>query len=177
MKVNYSTENMKLMIESENVSEVLQVLSLFQTHKEAQVLEVTVPEIKVPEVVKSLPLVKKPTSQEVKPVIVTNVYDKLERDIEEPRKTLIFYKCKDCGSVSFHMGLPTDKVTCYYCKDTRSLDPVHKGSYTCTCGTHSSFLMEDSVSELSCKNKDCDKKLVMLWDNGTDSYIGSIEVF
>lgn len=176
MKVNYTDGNVKLVVESENVSEVLQVLNLFANNKDALAMEVTVPTPLVEEVTKQIqpPILKSenPMRNVVKPVIVNTPYENSTLVDTEPRKTIIWYKCKCCGSVSFHFGYTSDDVTCYFCKETRQLDPVHKGSYSCSCGQTSSFLIEDSVSEVPCKNKECDHKLVMLWDNATDSYVG-----
>lgn len=153
MKVTYTGNGTKLIIESNEVSDVLQVLSLFTGKSETRI---------------ELP------KQEVRPIVLDTKYPKpLPKTNEDKDNQLIFYKCKTCGSTSYHIGKAGDEVTCYYYKEHRPLDPVHEGSYECSCGSSCSFLMEDCVSELNCKNKDCDSKFLMIWDNATDSYVGS----
>ena len=51
---------------------------------------------------------------------------------------------------------------------------IHKGSYHCACGESSEFLIEDNVSEIKCRNKECGNKFTMIWDNATDSYAGQV---
>lgn len=179
MKVKYTDGNVKLIVESENVSEVVQVLNLFATNKNTNIMDLTVPTPVVEKVFNKTkqvlpPVIKSenPIKNVVKPVIVNSTYENNEVLDNKSKKTVIWYKCRKCGSVSFHFGLPSDEVSCFFCKDTRPLDPVHKGSYECSCGQTSTFLIEDSVSEIPCKNKECDHKLMMIWDNATDSYIG-----
>ena len=38
----------------------------------------------------------------------------------------------------------------------------------------SEFLIEDNVSEIKCRNKECGNKFTMIWDNATDSYVGQV---
>lgn len=164
MKVTYTNETVKVVVESEHVADVLQVLGLFAPKQEEKEINLNV---SVPSPVSGL--------QFSKPIISSEVlnYDLHRSDEAKPK--LIFYKCKKCGSVSFHLGNPDDTITCYHCKDSRTLDPLHKGKYECECGASCSFLMEDSVSEISCRNKECNTKFLMLWDSATDSYEGSVE--
>ena len=178
MKVTYVENNTKLIVDSNEVSEVLQVLQLFTNKKDAVTMEVTVPTPLVGEVTRQVqpPLLKSenPMKNVVKPVIVNTTYENSTIIDTEPKKTLIFYKCKKCGSVSFIIDYPDVEVTCFFCSNTRSLDPLHQGSYQCTCGESSEFLIEDSVSEIKCRNKECGNKFTMIWDNATDSYVGQV---
>lgn len=177
MKVTYVENNTKLIVESNEVLEVLQVLQLFTNNKDAVAMEVTVPTPLVEDVSKQItttPVSYKNAVKEVKPVIVNATYENSVVLDEEPKKTLIFYKCKKCGSVSFIIDYPDVEVTCFFCHHTRSLDPLHKGSYQCTCGESSEFLIEDNVSEIKCRNKECGNKFTMIWNNATDSYVGQV---
>lgn len=169
MKVTYienDKDKLKLIVESKEVSDVLQVLNLFVGSKPVlieskQELEI----IEIPPVTQSL--------TKDKPVISSAKYTKEIKEYEHS-KTLIFWKCKTCGSVSFIIDYPDTEVQCYYCNEHRELDPLHTGSYECTCGESSEFLMEDNVTEIKCRNKECSNRFVMLWDNTSDSYIGSL---
>lgn len=168
MKVTYVENNTKLIVESNEVADVIKVLSLFAKHPEATQMEVVVKE----------PVLKNttPVRNITEPVILETKYQNKHIITDtETKPKLIFYKCKKCGSVSFHFGNVDDTITCFHCKDSRTLDPLHKGSYECECGATCTFLVEDSVSEISCRNKECDKKFLMLWDSATDSYVGGVE--
>lgn len=163
MKVTYTNEAVKLVVESEHVADVLQVLGLFTPKPEPKEITLTVPQL------------NNSALSIDKPIISSNILDFDLHKSEEVKPTLIFYKCKKCGSVSFHIGYPDDTITCFHCKDSRSLDPLHKGSYECDCGATCTFLVEDNVAEISCRNKECSHKFLLLWDNATDSYVGSVE--
>ena len=145
---------------------MLQILNLFVGSKPISVepkreLEV----IEIPQTAQSL--------TKDRPVISTAIYNKEIKEIE-PKKSLIFWKCKTCGSISFTVDYPDTEVQCYYCSEHRELDPLQTGSYECTCGESSVFLMEDNVTEIKCRNKECSNRFVMLWDNASDSYVGSL---
>lgn len=88
---------------------------------------------------------------------------------DEPKKHLIFFKCKHCGEVSHQYQESTETAKCYNCSKTHTLDTLVPASYYCKCGKICKFLQERSVSKIKCHK--CDVNHHMAYDTLNDKYV------
>ena len=91
-------------------------------------------------------------------------------------KQLIFFKCKECGTVGCTHQNPNDPIQCYHCQQPHTLEPLVAGSYYCECGKICKFVQEESVSVIKCHT--CDVEHLMVYSEEDNRYksLQSVEV-
>lgn len=97
-------------------------------------------------------------------------------DKEKSDKQLIFFKCKECGTVGCTHQNPNDPVKCYKCQADHELEPLVPGSYYCNCGKICKFVQEESVSAIKCHKCEVEHLMVYVDEDNCYKSLHSVEV-
>ena len=187
MKLLIEKVNEKVTVETTDLNKAMTVLKYMVEGGVTEVKPSTTT-INIPTPVTNPPILDIPERKDIfaKPIEPRPLTRKLETltnatrpsfiDRAKSDKQLIFFKCKECGTVGCTHQNPNDPIKCYHCQQPHTLEPLVAGSYYCECGKICKFVQEESVSVIKCHT--CDVEHLMVYSEEENRYksLQSVEV-